>query len=62
MFFLLLIGGLQLITLGVVGVYIGYIFEEVKKRPLYIVARPAVAAARRKEEPQGWTRPKGANV
>jgi glycosyltransferase involved in cell wall biosynthesis len=33
---LLLIGGLQLLCLGIVGEYIGRMFEEVKGRPLYI--------------------------
>ena len=31
------VGGLLLCAIGVVGIYIGNIFEEVKQRPLYIV-------------------------
>lgn len=35
---ILLFGGLQLTMLGIVGEYIGRIYEETKKRPFYIIA------------------------
>jgi len=32
MFVLLVVGGFLMITLGFIGVYVGYIFQEVKRR------------------------------
>ena len=38
---LMLFSGIQLVSLGVVGEYVGRIFREVKARPLYVVKRRA---------------------
>lgn len=34
-----LLAGIQLVTVGVVGEYVGHIFDEVKRRPLYVLRR-----------------------
>jgi hypothetical protein len=42
----LFIGGLQLTVLGILGEYLGSVFDEVKHRPLYIVDEIIESGAR----------------
>lgn len=37
MFVLLVVSGILMILMGFIGVYVGFIFQEVKKRPIYLV-------------------------
>ena len=36
---ILFFGGMQMMVLGILGEYLGRVFEEVKHRPLYLIAR-----------------------
>ena len=35
---MLLLGGIQLLTIGVMGEYLGRSYEELKRRPIYVVS------------------------
>ena len=37
LFFLLIASGIIMMLLGFIGVYVGYIFQEVKRRPVYLI-------------------------
>ena len=37
MFVILIVGGTLMVNLGFIGIYLGYIFQEVKRRPIYII-------------------------
>jgi dolichol-phosphate mannosyltransferase len=34
---ILLLGGIQILVIGILGLYINVIFRETKKRPIYII-------------------------
>lgn len=39
MFVVLIVGGILMVLLGFIGVYVGYIFQEVKHRPVFLITQ-----------------------
>jgi glycosyltransferase involved in cell wall biosynthesis len=56
----MVIGGVQLLMIGVLGEYIGKLLSEIKARPVYFVAEHQVKSADEAEKEIKETRPRGA--
>ena len=41
MFVILIVGGMLMVLLSFIGLYVGYIFQEVKRRPVYLLRKEA---------------------
>ena len=57
MFMLLIVGAALMIAVGFVGVYVGYIFQEVKRRPVYLVRSVHRATPESAAEPEAAAEP-----
>ncbi|MBA3672509.1 MAG: glycosyltransferase family 2 protein [Gemmatimonadaceae bacterium] len=54
--FLSFFSGVQLLFLGILGEYIGRIYEETKRRPIYVVGSVVTGEGRTSPGPQYWLR------
>jgi dolichol-phosphate mannosyltransferase len=50
---ILFLGGVQLVTAGILGEYVGRIFEEVKARPVALIAEHVGSSSSQSPEPNG---------
>jgi polyisoprenyl-phosphate glycosyltransferase len=57
MFMILIVGAALMIAIGLVGIYVGYIFQEVKRRPVYLVRAVHDRRGDRRPDPGGGTAP-----
>ena len=57
MFMLLIVGAALMIAVGFVGVYVGYIFQEVKRRPVYLIRAVHTITAERPPHAGEGTKP-----
>jgi hypothetical protein len=48
----LFLGGVQLISIGVLGEYVGRIYEEIKQRPLYVIEETLGIPTRNEKAPR----------
>ncbi len=39
MFMILIVGGIIMIIMGIIGAYVGYVFQQVKLRPIYLIKK-----------------------
>jgi hypothetical protein len=53
----MVLGGVQLVMIGVVGEYIGKILSEIKARPIYFVAEHSVKTAQDRNAGERGTPP-----
>ena len=57
MFMVLIVGAALMIAVGLVGIYVGYIFQEVKRRPVYLLRNVRPSAGPRRPRPGDGQKP-----